>query len=435
MRVTYLATGAGNMYCGSCLHGNTLAAALRKAGHDVLMLPLYTPIRTDEENESVDRMGFGGINVYLQQKWALFRHTPWFLDRLLDRPRLLRWLGKRSASTEAEGLGPLCVSMLQGEKGRQGKELDKLLDWLAGEARPEVVHLSNTLLVGMARQIGRQLGVPVVCTLSGEDIFLEKLPEPHYGEARELLRRRCADLAALVAWNRYYADRMADYLAVDRARIAVIRPGLNLEGHRLPTAPRPAPRGPGDCATIGFFGRICEDKGLHLLAEAFVALCDDREMPPLRLRAGGYLGPGDRSYLDGIEARLRAGGLADRFEYVGELDRPGKIAFLQSLDVMSLPTVYAESKGFSVLEAWANGIPVVLPAHGALPELVDDTGGGLLCRPHDPLDLAAALKQLLADPHRAAEHGRRAQRAVHERYDATHMARAVLEWYGRVIAR
>ena len=97
MRIVYLSAGAGNMYCGSCLQGNTLVAALRAAGQDCLLAPMYTPIRTDEENVSIDRVAFGGINVYLQQHSAVFRHTPWAIDRLLDRPATLRWAAGRGA--------------------------------------------------------------------------------------------------------------------------------------------------------------------------------------------------------------------------------------------------------------------------------------------------------------------------------------------------
>src|SRR2546427_5848986 len=84
MKIVYLAAGAANMYCGTCLHDNTLATALRAAGEDVILAPTYTPLRTDEENISDGHVFFGGINVYLQQKSALFRHSPWFLDALLD---------------------------------------------------------------------------------------------------------------------------------------------------------------------------------------------------------------------------------------------------------------------------------------------------------------------------------------------------------------
>ena len=178
MKIVHLVAGAGSMYCGSCLHGNTLAAALRTAGGDVLLAPLYTPLRTDDEDVSLPRIAFGGVNVYLQQHWGFFRHTPWMFDRLLDHPSLLRWASRRGAATRPERLGELTVSMLRGEEGRQRKELEKLLHWLETEIRPNVVHLSNVMLSGVARRIGRRLAVPVVATLSGEDIFWRSCRRP-----------------------------------------------------------------------------------------------------------------------------------------------------------------------------------------------------------------------------------------------------------------
>jgi len=431
MRIVHLAAGAGQMYCGSCLHANRLAAALQAVGEDVLLVPLYTPIRTDEENVSIDRVAFGGINVYLQGRWTVFRHVPRLLDRLLDHPRLLRWVAKGGSRTRAERLGELTVSMLRGEEGRQRKELEKLLGWLEEEIRPELIHLSNVMLVGIARELTRRLNAPVVCTLSGEDIFLEKLPEPHYGEARAVLRERAADPAALVAMNRYYAGFMAEYLGVPHERIHVIPPGLHLEGH----GGQPAGRTRDAPVTIGYLARVCPEKGLHLLADALRLLAEDRDLPPVRLRAAGYLDQADRPYLREIQRRLAGYGLGDRFQYAGELDRAEKIAFLQSLDLMSVPTVYRESKGLYVLEAWANGVPVVLPAHGTFPELIDETGGGLLCEPGDPQDLAAAIKRMIRDPDLAAECGRRAQQVVHQRYNTEVMARRTIELYRKVCSR
>src|SRR5205085_12333673 len=132
---------AAGMYCGSCMHDNTLVAALSAQGHDALLVPTYTPIRTDEPDVSQERVFFGGINVYLQQKLGLFRHTPWFLDRLLDAPRLLRWVSRFAVKTRAEDLGDLTVSVLQGEHGHQKKEVDKIVNWLADDIKPEIVVL------------------------------------------------------------------------------------------------------------------------------------------------------------------------------------------------------------------------------------------------------------------------------------------------------
>ena len=225
MKIVHLAAGAGGMYCGSCLHGNTLAAALRAAGHDCVLAPMYTPIRTDEPSVSIDRVAFGGINVYLQQHSALFRHTPWLVDRLLDRPKLLSLAAGRSAAVQPEQLGTLSVSMLEGEHGRQRKEVEKLVQWLERDVRPDVVHLNNALLIGVARAIRKRLGVPVVCGLTGEDAFLERLLDPHRARARKRCRERTAEVAAMVAMNRYYADRMAEYLGARRSGFASSRRG------------------------------------------------------------------------------------------------------------------------------------------------------------------------------------------------------------------
>ncbi|HEX3659430.1 MAG TPA: glycosyltransferase family 4 protein [Pirellulales bacterium] len=426
-RIVYLAAGAAGMYCGSCLHDNTLAAALLDQGVDMLLVPTYTPIRTDETDVSQPRVLFGGINVYLQQVLPLARHIPPPFDRWLDSPRLLNLLSRLPLSVDARKLGKLTVSTLRGEEGNQRKEVDNLVDWLERDARPDLVHLSNVMLSGFARPIARRLRVPVVCSLSGEDIFLEKLPDPYYSQARAVLRERAADVTQFVALNEYYADYMADYLSVPRSRIDVISHGLKLDGH----APRvrPIPRE----QTIGFLSRICADKGLHNLVDALRLLAADRELPSVRVVAAGYLGAADRRYLRDVMAEAKRHKLAERFEYRGELGRDEKIAFLQSLDVLSLPGDYRESKGLPVLEAWANAVPVVLPAHGTFPELVRDTQAGLLFTPGDTADLAAKLKHLLLDPAQSDELGLRGHAAVRDRYTDRVMATRTAELYERIL--
>jgi glycosyltransferase involved in cell wall biosynthesis len=431
MKIAYLGAGAAGRYCGACLHDNTLAAALAKMGEDIVLIPTYTPLRTDEENVSYSRVFFGGVNVYLQQKSALFRHTPWFFDALFDSPRLLSWLSRKSSGMEAKQLGELTVSTLRGEEGRQRKEIEKLVHWLAHDFKPDVIHLSNSMLAGAARMIRQRIGVPIVCGLAGEDIFLEALDEPHYSEARRHLKNRARDIDGFVALNDYYADFMADYLDVPRSSIEVIRHGLNLTGHgtRPPRAGRSDPT-----VTIGYFARVAAEKGLHLLVEAFSLLCADATLPPLRLRVAGYKSAADEPYFQASVARIEKLGLRDRFEYAGELDRNAKIAFLQSLDVLAAPTVYRESKGISVLEAMANAVPVVLPAHGAFPEYVAETGGGLLCEPEDPRSLVDRLAELIRDPVRADELGLQGQKVIRERYTAEAMAAAHRGFYMRLAA-
>ncbi|QDT01154.1 glycosyltransferase family 4 protein [Adhaeretor mobilis] len=433
MKIAYLAAGAAGMYCGSCLHDNTLAAALLKLGEDVTLVPIYTPIRTDERDMSEPRVFFGGINAYLQQKVPLFRYTPRWLDRWLDHPVLLLVLAGRGASVDAKKLGPMTVSMLKGEQGNQRKELVKLVDWLLEEVQPDVVHLSNSMMLGLARMIAERCGPPVVCSLSGEDIFLEQLTPPYYQQAREMLKERAAEVHAFTALNGYYADFMADYLAVPRERIHVIPHGLDLAGHA--TEPKSgSERGDHEPLRIGYLARICHDKGLHLLVGACELLAARSPDKLFELHAAGYLGAGDRRYFADLEKRIARGPLADRFTYHGELDRAGKIAYLLSLDIMSTPTVYRESKGLPMLESLANGTPVVVPAHGTFPELVEQTGGGLLHEPLDATDLASKLEKLLDDHAQRAALGAAGHAAVKERYQAQKMAEQTLGLYRELVS-
>jgi len=428
MRIAYITAGAAGMYCGSCLHDNTLVTALVRQGHDALLIPTYTPLRTDEPNVSVKRVFMGGINVYLQQKLALFRHTPWVLDRLLDARGLLRLASRFAAKTQADQLGELTISVLKGEHGHQRKEVAKLTRWLAGDVRPEVVNLTNVLLSGLVHEVKARLGVPVLATLQGDDIFLEALPEAYRRQALGLIRDHCREMDGFIATSAYYADFMAEYLAIPRVRVHVVYPGLNLAGHG---GPRPSRNGPP--YTIGYFARICPEKGLHLLAEAFRILRQTPATPPCRLRVSGWLGVNDRAYFADIQHRLRQSGLADDFEHVESPDHASKVRFLQSLDVLSVPTTYREPKGLYVLEALANGVPVVQPRHGSFPELVERTAGGLLVEPGDPNGLAAGLRRLLEDTAHRDELGRKGKQAVHEHFNAEVMARETVAVYRQYV--
>ena len=300
MRIAYVAAGAAGMYCGSCIHDNTVAAALMRQGHEVALIPTYTPLRTDEQDVSVHRVFYGAINVYLQQKLGLFRHTPRFLDRLLDRPALLSWVSRFSASTSARELSDLTLSVLEGEDGHQAKELEKLVGWLATDYRPDVVHLTNSMFLGMVRRIRREVGVPVLVSVQGEDLFLDDLGEPYRTRAVAALARRAGDADLYLAPSRYYAAAMSEMLGVDPGRMRVVPLGIRLDGHRdgdLGLERR-------DGSTIGYLARICPEKGFHLLVEAFLRLAREPGRERLTLRAAGYLGEKDRPFLERLTERV-----------------------------------------------------------------------------------------------------------------------------------
>jgi glycosyltransferase involved in cell wall biosynthesis len=428
MRLLLLSAGAASMYCGSCLRDNALAAALIRRGHDVTLLPFYTPTLTDEANVSRrERVFFGGISVFLEQHLSLFRHTPEFVDRLWDAPWVIKAFSSGSIAVDPKVLGALTVSTLQGEQGRQRKEIEKLLHWLRDEPRPDLVNIPYTLLISLARPLKHALGnVPIVVTLQGEDLFLDGLPEPFRRQALDLIRTQSADVDLFVAVSQYYADYTRGYLGIPASKIRVaplgVAPPDGLE-------PAPLDRHP---FTIGYFARIAPEKGLHVLAQAYRLLRREKGLPPARLLAAGYRSPDQQAYFDGIARQLDAAGLAGEFEYRGAPDRAGKFAFLRTLDVFCVPSPYHEPKGLYLLEAMAAGVPVVVPAHGALPEIINVTDAGLGTTPGrgDARDFAQALLAMWKRPDAAARWGGNGYAAVRERFTLEQMAEHVEAVYG-----
>jgi glycosyltransferase involved in cell wall biosynthesis len=428
MKIAAITAGAGGMYCGSCVHDNALASALHALGHDALLVPTYTPIRTDDPDVSEHRVFLGGLNVYLNYKSGFFRRLPRFVHWLLDRPRLLRAMSRYTATPDYSALGDITLSVLRGEHGRQREEVDRLASWLAGDIKPGVVTLSNVLLSGIAPALKYRLKVPVLAYLQGDDIFLDALRPEHRAAALDLIRANARHIDGYIATCKYYADHMAEYLSLPRSAIEVILPGINLTGHGGPRESRTEPP-----FTVGYFARIAPAKGLHILAEAYVRLRKTHDSPACRLRVSGWLGVEYKPYLEEIRSTLTAAGLADEFEYVESPDHQSKVRFIQSLDILSVPTTYREPKGLYVLEALANNVPVVQPNHGSFPELLAATGGGLLVPPDDPDALAAGLKRLLMDAGQRLEMGRKGREAVHAQFSAAAEARRTVEVLGRFV--
>jgi len=413
MKVVYLAAGAGGMYCGSCMRDNRLAATLIELGHDVTLVPLYTPLRVDEPDVSSGRIYYGGINVYLQQSVPIFRRTPAVVDRLLDSPALLRAAGRMAAGTRAENLGELAVSVLRGEHGAQGKELDKLIEGLR-DLRPDIINLPNLMFAGVAGRLRSTFGVPVLCTLSGEDLFIDQLPDLFRHQALQLIAERSRDIDGFVAVTRYFGDHAGQVFGLRRERVHYVPMGIRVDDH---VEARPEVNEP---FTIGYLARICPEKGLATLCEAFIRL--RREGRRCRLRIAGYLGSSDRQYFHAALARLRDRGCAADVEYVGEATRERKMEFLRGLHVLSVPTRYHEAKGLYILEALASGVPVVQPRHGSFPELIEDTGGGLLYDPDDADALSGALARTMDDESLRRSMGAAGRSAVRDRYTDKVMA-------------
>jgi glycosyltransferase involved in cell wall biosynthesis len=423
MKILYLTGGAGQMYCGSCLRDNALATELLSRGHQVTLLPVYTPTLTDEVNVSQDKVFFGGISVYLEQYLPPFRNSPKWLDRFWDSKTMLQLASRRSISTSPKMLGEMTVSMLRGEQGFQHKEISKLLEWLKNEDKPDVISLPYTLLLGLAKPLKESLGRPICCTLQGEDLFLEGLQEPYRSESKKLIESQLQHVDAFISVSEYYAEFMPGYLGIPRNKIRVVPLGINLDGYE-----KKEPSSDGTLK-IGYFARIAPEKGLHVLADAYQRMRKSGSLTNARMEVAGYLAPEYQRYLHDIESGFKNSGLGEEFTYRGVLDRQQKISFLQSLDVLSVPATYNEPKGIFLLEAMACGVPVVQPRRGGFTEIIKRTGGGLLVEPDDVDSLAEGLLKIARDTEIAKRLAADAFTKVREHYSVTRMADSALEVY------
>ena len=431
MKIIQICPSAGDsFYCENCLRDAALVKALRRLGHDVLMVPLYLPLAADPtEPLSSAPIFFGGINVYLQQKLALFRKTPRWIDRWFDARPLLEWAGRKAGMTSAQDLGETTVSMLQGENGRQVKELDRFVDWLRTEPQqPDIVCLSNVLLAGMARRIKERLGVPVVCLLQDEDGFLDGLPAPYAEQAWGIVRERAGDIDGFLAVSRYYADTMSSRLGSQAARVHVAYTGIELDGYvrgdREPAVP-----------TIGFLSRMCPDRGLERLVDAFILLKRNERLRSAKLRVCGGRLACDESFLSRLRDRLTAAGLLADVDFLSAFERESKLGFLRSLSVLSVPEERPVAYGLYVLEALAMGVPVVEPRIGCFPETLAMTGGGILYEPNTAEKLAEALEPLLLDPQAARRLGAEGRAGVAKSFEIGQTAAQMIGVYERIVQR
>jgi len=418
VRIVHLTAGTGTYYCGLCLRDHALAQALRRQGHEVTMVPLYLPpvLEGGEGADGWCPIFFGGINVYLQQKSFIFRHTPGWLDALLNARWLLRWSAGRADMTKARDLGGLTVSMLKGMDGLQRKEIGKLVAFLSSQGPFDIISLATGLILGIAPELKRALGARVVCTLQGEDAFLDSLPQPWREQSWQLLAERLRECDGVIGVSHFYAQLMASRLGLPAGAITVIHNGIDLQGYRAAEQPPAQP-------TIGYLARLNRPKGLATLVDAFILLKQRPECRQVRLRLAGSCTEGDARFVDEQRAKLAADGLTDDVDIMPNLSRDEKQAFLRSLSVFSVPATYGEAFGLYVIEALASGVPVVQPRHAAFPELIEATGGGQLCAADDPASLADGLATLVLDPVRARALGEAGRAQVGRSFSDDAMAR------------
>lgn len=392
------------------MQDNTLARSLRLAGADVVLIPTYTPIRVDEENVSSQRVFLGGLNVFLGSALPGWKYLPSAFTSWLDRPGVIRLLSQFSGSTDASSLGPLTVDLLRGTDGPQREAIRVLADFICDDLRPDIVLFSNVLLSGILPVLRSRFQGAILTMLQGDDIFLEGLPDQYRTQAVELINQNCRTVNGILTHSQYYADMMSAYLrlppekfhriplAIDTVLVEAAddpshQPNVFTVANDDTKYPAESSGEKRNTFNIGYFARICPEKGIDRLLTSGVSLL--QQCNEARILIGGFLPKLHRRwFLDILNRAQRLAG-TDRIQWRGSPSgRNEKMELLKEFDLLCVPTQYHEPKGLYVLEAALVGVPSLLPSHGAFPELIADLGAGTLYSPSDDQDLVLKLGEI-----------------------------------------
>ena len=425
MKIVNIVPGfGGTFYCGNCLRDSGFVSALRKAGHQAMILPVYLPLTINGDVQDTP-VFYGAVNIYLKQIFPLLRHMPGWMEHMLNSAPLLKIAASKAGSTRAHGLEELTESMLMGKQGHQGKELDELVHFLKHHEKPDVVHFSNALLLGMARQIKEEVGVPVVCSLQDEDVWVDVMTEPYRVKIWNLLAEKARDVDAFVAVSNYFAGVMKSKMALPAEKVFVIPIGINPADYEFHSTPPDRP-------AIGYLSRIYEDNGFGVLVDAFILLKSRRGFENLRLHATGGMTGDDKHFFNEQLKKLQKAGLSSDIHVFENFLPEDLHTFFKSVSVLSVPVLKGEAFGLYQLEALASGVPLVQPALGAFPEIIEATHGGLLYEPNTPEALAASLASIINDRAGLQQLGANGRKAVEDKFNYSALTAEMIRLYQKI---
>jgi len=427
MKIVNIVPGfGGTFYCGNCLRDSAFVASLKQAGHQAVILPVYLPLVIDGKAEEQEvPVFYGAVNIYLKQQFSFLRRMPGWMERFFDSPAMLKFAARKAGSTRASGLEEMTESMLLGEKGFQQHELDQLVHYLKIHEKPDVVHFSNALLLGMAKQIREELKVPVVCSLQDEDVWVDVMRRGYREKIWKLLSEKAGDVDAFIAVSDYFAGVMKERMLIPAEKIHIIPIGIDpaIYPYTVPASDPPA---------LGYLSRMYEDNGFAIVVDAFLILKSDPRFKRLRLHLSGGMTGDDKKFFNTQMGKLLKKGVLQDVQVFPDFSIGGLREFFRSVTLMSVPVLKGEAFGLYQLEAMASGIPMVQPALGAFPEIIGSTGGGVIYSPNRPEELAKVLAGLLVDEAAILKMSAEGSRAVKERFDCRILTGRMVEVYEKI---
>ncbi len=428
MKIVYLITGSGgSFYCGNCYRDMIYLRAIRKVpGISASGIPLYLPPdKATSANSFEDEVFFGAISMFLREKVGFLKNMPVFFEKIFDSKPFLKLAAGMAGTTRTDGLEDLTLNMIEGDNAFRKNEVDRLVRYLVKDGKPDVIHLSNALILGLARQLKKRLDIRIVCSLLNEDDWIDEMKEPYRGNAWKMIAKEAVHVDRFITPSQYYKNLFIKKTGLKGDNISVIP--LGFDSQEFPDKPlkqRPP--------AIGYFCRVSHMNGFDKLADAFIKLKSENSIPGLTLNVcGGYTGD-DKPFISEQIKKIKGHGFQKSVRIYPEFQGNKKMEFFSDVDVISVPVRKYDGYGLYILEANSAGIPVVQPATGAFPEIVDITGGGIIYSPDTVEELATTLLRVLNDHELRTRLGRTGQDTVKRELSLEKMSVGLSGVYNRV---
>ena len=416
MKILFILPGSGDsFYCGNCFRDNLQALALRKAGHEVVIMPLYLPLKQASFQGDVP-LFFPATTYYVEQKMFGNRRMPSWMKRMLGSDTMLDMASSLSGTTSAEGMEDMTLSMIEGEGLAFEENVKQLIDWVKQTEKPDVIQLSSSLLLGIAKELKKETNIPIVCSLQDEEVWIDSLKSEFAEKAWQGVLANAKYVDRFITTS-YYYQQIVETRLPQLGHVDVIYPGIDVTKYLSDEYPADP--------TIGFFYRMNELDGLDILADAFVLLKQRGTIPNLKLRiGGGYMSP-DKKLVKQVKRTLKPYANDVVIEETYDMDEHAD--FYRKVTVLSVPLRFQEGVGLYLCEAFAAGRPAVEPNTGSFAEIVEN--GGLIYEPNDAQHLADTLEKMLTDKQCYQQCQNHALSLAKERYDDMTAARRLTELY------
>jgi glycosyltransferase involved in cell wall biosynthesis len=430
MNIVYLITGSGgSFYCGNCYRDMLFLRAIRKVpGIKAKAIPLYLPPdKSNTDSGFDDKVFFGAISMYLREKVSIFKNMPSFFDKFLDFTPFLKLAARQAGATRTEGLEELTLNMIEGDSAFQPAEVKRLVKYLNKNGKPDIIHLSNALILGLARQLKKHMDVKVVCSLLNEDDWIEEMAEPFRSKAWKMIAIEAKYVDRFVTPSSYYRDLFMSKTGLDAANIDIVPLGFDPEENNLI---RSETRNPA----VGYFCRVNEHNGFDKLVDAFIELKKNNTIPGLTLNVCGGYTSDDKPFVAAQIKKIRENGFQKSVRIYPEFQGNKKAEFFKDVDVISVPVRKYDGYGLYIIEANSAGIPVVQPATGAFTEIIARTGGGITYLPDTIEALAESLTRILVDKNSLETLGKAGYKGVRSELSLVNMSDGLKNLYETTMA-